>query len=173
MIPLEIAASFSYYAQILWLDGATSRAKGDPILRQDDSAKAATARRKGPTRTGPLTKALNKAIAAHGRAAKNRASIRHTAPDTGGRPYHFGYSKITRNSGAQPGPDALPQAGAAGRGSAPGANRPSPFRSTRSNQAPATGEGAYQIYIERDGAIDPNSPVLSAALNPGAGLDQG
>ena len=120
-----------------------------------------------------LGKAMNTAMSAYGRSTKNAPSIRKTAPDTGGRPYHFSYSTVAKNGGrsrsggAGGGSDAdgVPGAAAAGAsgggpaGAAKGKTAKAGGKSRRAN----TAEAAHQIYTERDGAVDHEAPALDAA----------
>lgn len=114
---------------------------------------AAAAHSAGSTGTGTLTKALNKAMAAYGRAAKGRASIRQKAPDTGGRPYHFGYSNVTRGERA-----STRKAGGATSPKAP------PTKGSKGRPAANTREAAHQIYTERDSAVERDALDLSTGL---------
>lgn len=109
-----------------------------------------------------LTQALGKAMDFHGRQAKERPSIRLTAPDTGGRPYHFGYTVITkgqrkttassaRRAGTEGGGGAASNAAAAARGKAE-AGKGGVRRNARHRAN--TREGAHQIYTERDAAVE-------------------
>jgi hypothetical protein len=104
--------------------------------------------------TSHLAKVLESAMAFHGRSAKNRPSIRLKAPDTGGRPYHFGFTTITKGTrqktkGAN-GPTSQPggQAGAGNKKHA--ASKPIRHGQHRAS----TQEGAHQLYTEREAAVE-------------------
>ncbi len=116
-------------------------------------------------RTGPLTKALNKAMASYGRSAKDRASIRQTAPDTGGRPYHFGYSTVTKGESAR---------GRAGQTGTPPKASKQKGRARGKSGAPTanTREAAHQVYTERDGAVEREAAAVDQDVgpDPAAGL---
>jgi len=113
-------------------------------------------------RTGMLTSALNKAMSSYGRSAKGRPSIRQTAPDTGGRPYHFGYSTVTK------GESARGKAGKTGTAAKPS----KPTKGGRGRPRATTAEGAHQAYTERDSAVDRDAPAIDGGIgrDPDAGL---
>src|SRR6195952_2152719 len=50
------------------------------------------------TKASSLARALGKALSHHGRARPSHASIRPTAPSTGGRAFHFAHSTVTRGT---------------------------------------------------------------------------
>ena len=131
-----------------------------------------------------LTKALDKAMDFHGRQAKGRPSIRLTAPDTGGRPYHFGYTVITkgqRKSTTSSARRAGTEGGAAAA-KARGAETPTAGKAKKgraSRHRANTREGAHQIYTERDNALEDGLPLddrplgtQAMAFADGAQLDQ-
>ena len=134
--------------------------------------------RQGRTATfggqGYLTKALEAAMASHGRNAAHRPSIRLRAPDTGGRPYHFGYTTVTKGSrqarrdapAAQhggSGPDAATDAGHSGRKAPePGSSRKGSGAGNKRGKWGKTGgrtrdgqtrEASHQQYTERANAL--------------------
>lgn len=83
-----------------------------------------------------LRKVVKSALRTTNRRLKNNASIRVSAPDTGGVPFHFGLSHISKKGTGF-------KAATNNNGSAKGG----PKNST-------TTEGAHQNYVERDAAID-------------------
>ncbi len=144
---------------------------------------------KAAFRRGALTRALDHALADHGRTAKTRPSIRITAPDTGGRPYHFGLTTVTkgkraprgsRNTATGPaGPAAAPSrsVAAANTGTA-GASAGKPAATAAMGgarglgRAAKTREGAHQAYTERDGAVERDmQPVDPDLLQRANNLD--
>lgn len=103
-----------------------------------------------PRKAGALVKCMNKAMAAYGRSTKGRPSIRRTAPDTGGRPFHYSHTTITKN-------------GSSRSKNAAGGTGASPSTATRKLAAPAgarakksgsTREGKHQLYVERADALE-------------------
>lgn len=129
---------------------------------------------------GLLVKAMNRAMSAYGRSTKQRASIRQVAPDTGGRPYHFGFTTVTRGESTRGRRGA---AAAAAGGAAPGTGGGTGGQGSRSDQSASarsasgnrrgtaranTREGAHQRYTERDGAVQQDAP----AINPNIPLER-
>ena len=134
-----------------------------------------------------LGKALGLALAHHGRSAKGRASIRQTAPGTGGRPYHFGFTTVTKGQSARggkpaagrrsaPGADASPSGGGSSNGG-PGRGGSSPGTAgggspTGKPGAPTTREGAHQTYAERYAALAKDPQPLDQDLTAGQSRQQ-
>ncbi len=138
-----------------------------------------------------LGSALTMALNHHGQTARGKASIRQVAPDTGGRPYHFGFTSVTKGQSARGGRPA-PQAGGASAapgsgsggsghgGTGPGngsAHHPSTSGSGQagSSQQPAAGsrEGAHQKYTERDSALDKDARPIEQELQGARGQERG
>ena len=116
---------------------------------------SATQTRAVEVRRSKLIRSLNSAMAAWGRTAKGAASIRESAPDTGGRAFHFGYSTVTR------GESARGKAGQTGTTAAP----PTPTRGGRGRPVAGGKESAHQAYVERDGAVDQEANPIAATAN--------
>ena len=153
------------------LDRAEKRALSASKRQHHAARKAAH-----PTK---LQKVLEKAMAFHGRSARNRPSIRLKAPDTGGRPYHFGYTVVTKGMRKQTTSSAR-RAGegarAPGRGAAsPSAKEtPKPRGAGRSSRHKAnTREGAHQVYTERDAAVEQGQALENPSMAYATGLGQG
>ncbi len=126
-----------------------------------------------------LQKVLEKAMAFHGRSARNKPSIRLKAPDTAGRPYHFGYTVVTKGMRKQTTSSAR-RAGqvvrAPGQGTAsPSAKEaPKPRGTGRSSRHKAnTREGAHQVYTERDAAVEQGQALDNPSMAYATGLGQG
>lgn len=134
-----------------------------------------------------LGSALTMALNHHGQTARGKASIRQVAPDTGGRPYHFGFTSVTKGQSARGGRPA-PQAGGASAapgggergGAGPGdgsTHRSSASGSGQSgnSQQPAAGsrEGAHQKYTERDSALDKDARPIEQELQGERGKGRG
>ncbi len=138
-----------------------------------------------------LKGALGKAMDSHGRQAKGRPSIRLTAPDTGGRLYHFGYTVVTkgqrkattssaRRAGAAEAEAGGGAAGARGKGG-PGATGGRKTAGTGKRHRANTREGAHQMYTERDAAVEEGQALderpregmafMDGAGAPGVGPD--
>ena len=152
------------------------------VLHRADQNAAKEARRQQniirsalrPRRT-LLGKALKLALAHHGRASNGRPSIRQTAPDTGGRPYHFGFSSVTKGESARGGRGGGGKmkvgsgtgATAGDDGATPGGGRTArKGRSAGASQGGATingqlrpREAAHQNYAERYAAFEKHPGV--------------
>jgi hypothetical protein len=149
---------------ILSFYGADLKAVQRVLDRAQRAAARANAKPLGTQslRPGVLSRALDTSLAAYGRTAASKASIRITAPDTGGRPYHFGLSTVTKGKRAKRG---TPHGGAVGSpgqvdsGGKGSAGKPS--RTPGSGKYKAkTREGAHQAYAERNGAVErDNVPI--------------
>ena len=128
-------------------------------------------------RAGLLVKAMNHAMSAYGRSTKNGPSIRQVAPDTGGRPYHFGYSTLSKGQSTRGRQKASSGAGATGSsGAAPGsagAGKAAGAKAGKGRKGANTAEAAHQIYTERDSAVDRDSPALTAAEQAAGQADLG
>lgn len=131
--PEELAEALSFFPP-----GSTKSV--DRLLKKA-AAKEATATRQGSRGgSGPgvkmgkslgntLAKQLTKAMRQRGASKRERASVKQTAPDTGGRPFHFAHSTVNKD-------DVTPGAkGAAG-------NKGS------------TKAAAHMKYIERELAVE-------------------
>ena len=158
--------------------------------RQEADRNAARATRQNTSisrmSAGLLSKTVDAAMAHYGRTAKVRPSIRVTAPDTGGRPYHFGFTTVTKGqrasakAGASKG-SAKGAAAAASKGSAaaksPKGKGAATKGGSRGRPTANTVEGAHQAYTERDAAVERDrmsidsldwAPAPTAAKDPGA-----
>ncbi len=119
---------------------------------------ARQARRNRP-RHGPgmVARALDAALANHDRTARHKPSIRLTAPDTGGRPYHFGYTVVIKGERRRSeGKDAAagPTAAASRRGTVTKRRaEPNAAPARKGARGASTKEGAHQAYVERDAAV--------------------
>ena len=82
-----------------------------------------------------LAAALNLALTAHGSVPRNRPSIRVTAPDTGGRPFHFKYGNVAKHE------TPVRTAGQTGT---------PPVNDSRTSNR----EAAHQAYTERPAALE-------------------
>jgi hypothetical protein len=119
----------------------------------------ASATKHAATGTSHLAKALESAMAFHGRSAKNRPSIRMKAPDTGGRPYHFGFTTVTKGT-RKKARGAESHASRPGGGGA-GEKKPTPSQPAgRGRNRASTREGAHQIYTEREAAVEKDGKPL-------------
>lgn len=99
-----------------------------------------------------LTNALAGALTFHSNNSGQRPSIRMTAPDTGGRPFHFDHTAVSSQTiKLKPGETAK-----AVRKS--GKFEARPKRHTSSS-------GAHMAYLERDGAAERIEVDLEAAAN--------
>jgi hypothetical protein len=135
-------------------------------------------------RPGMLSKAIDLALSAHGRAAKNKPSIRLLAPGSGGRPYHFGYSTVSKGSRSKPGTGSAGEnsgsadgSNAGGKGASAGSGgstgKGGKGKGAKSGNSAATGtehtygrEAAHQKYTERDSAVERDrTPVDPDLLN--------
>lgn len=101
-------------------------------------------------RPGALVRCMNKAMAAYGRSAKGRPSIRRTASDTGGRPFHYSHSTVTKDGSARGG--STPGGKAAGATPA-GKAQPKP-KGSRAASGTSTREARHQLYVERADALE-------------------
>ena len=99
-----------------------------------------------------LAEALGKALAHHGRTKPHRASVRPTAPGTGGRAFHFAHSTVTRGGTA----NTAAGAKAASASATPAGTTSTGTRSTGASTGHTTREAAHQTYIERDDALAPD-----------------
>jgi hypothetical protein len=153
--------------------------------------KSLTQGKRNRVRYGPgaLQKALDAAMSHHGRITKDRPSIRMTSPQTGGRPYHFGYTTVTKGTRQKSKGDRGSGAGgsgpAAGANGQPGGGKGKAQQRNSKRTAAATRESAHQQYVERDAALsqeaiglDPSGMAPGPAaermddLSPEAGLGQ-
>ncbi|SIQ36718.1 MobA/MobL family protein [Bosea sp. TND4EK4] len=99
----------------------------------------------GHTTESAFAAALSKALRNHGAKAKGgRASIRMTAPDTGGRPFHFDHTAVSKKSIALKQGETAPATNTYGK-------RRKEFAKPTSH---TTTSGAHMAYIERDGAAE-------------------
>ncbi|RYG13594.1 MAG: hypothetical protein EON92_05025, partial [Burkholderiales bacterium] len=99
----------------------------------------------GHTTESAFSAALSKALKNHGSKAKGgRASIRMTAPDTGGRPFHFNHTAVSRKTIALKQGETAAPTGTYGK-------RKKEFARPKSH---TTTSGAHMAYIERDGAAE-------------------
>jgi hypothetical protein len=137
---------------------ADSNGRIQRILQRaaDRQAKQVQRRVEGAARRNPFSKlarvresafadALSKALRNHGAQAKGgRPSIRMTAPDTGGRPFHFDHTAVSQKTIALKQGERAPATGAYGK-------RKKEFARSKSH---TTTSGAHMAYIERDGAAE-------------------
>ena len=114
--------------------------------------------------------------------SKGRPSIRRTAPDTGGRPYHFGWSTVTKGEsrrGRKGAGDAaagggadVPAPGGAGKGGKGAGPAPKGGRG-KGRPIPNTREAAHQVYVERDAAVEKDATAIDGAMDLGATRETG
>ena len=134
-------------------------------MRAERSAGRLSAATVPQKRSGLLVRAMNHAMSAYGRSIKNGPSIRQVAPDTGGRPYHFGYSTLSKGTSTRGRQNASVGAGGSD-GAGPGLRsngKAVSGKAGKGREGANTAEAAHQIYTERDGAVDHNSPALTRA----------
>ena len=132
-------------------------------MRAETSAGRLSAATVPQEHAGLLVRALNHAMSAYGRSIKNGPSIRQVAPDTGGRPYHFGYSTLSKGTSTRGRQKAAVGAGGSA-GAGPGLRSDGKAvsgKAGKGREGANTAEAAHQIYTERDGAVDHNSPALT------------
>ena len=99
----------------------------------------------GHTTESAFAAALSKALKNHGsRANGGRISIRMTAPDTGGRPFHFDHTAVSKKTIALKQGETAPGINTFGK-------RKTEFAKPKSH---TTTSGAHMAYIERDGAAE-------------------
>ncbi len=90
---------------------------------------------------------LGKAVRQRAEISPGRASIRHKAPDGGGRPFHFAHSIVHRDDAHAAG--CRTAAAGRGGGRASGAGK----------RAKLGTAAAHMKYVERDGAVE-RSPII-------------
>lgn len=113
--------------------------------RVEDAFKRNPFKGLGRTTESAFANALSKALRSHGsRNRGRRESVRMTAPDTGGRPFHFDHTAVSKKSIALKQGETVPATNTYGK-------RKKEFARPTSH---TTMSGAHMAYIERDGAAE-------------------
>lgn len=153
-------------------------------------------------KAGLLSKTLGLALGHHGRTKKGGPSLRPTAPDTGGRAFHFSHSTVGKggargspgggasggqagsgSSGGGPGGGGVP-GGEPGGGDGGGTERPGAVAQPGTPGGKDTREAAHQAYVERGAAQARDAGLIfgievggkvheQARATPGKGAERG